>query len=71
YKSGYKLSKSSENASVDWGINVTMCGTITIPAKSTITSCIKVSASPNAQIASEESEKYDHYEAEIYVRAVM
>ncbi|MDI6855548.1 MAG: hypothetical protein QMD21_02020 [Candidatus Thermoplasmatota archaeon] len=70
YKSGYKLSKSPENASKDWGINVTTPGKLTIPAKGTIAVEIGISASPNAQIASEESEKYDHYEAEIYVRAV-
>jgi hypothetical protein len=70
YKSGYKLSKRPENASRDWGINITTPCTITIPAKSTITVQIKVSIAPNAQIASEESEKYDHYEAQIYVRAV-
>lgn len=70
YKSGYKLSKSTENASSDWGINVTTPGIITIHAQTTIQVQIKVSIAPNAQIASEESEKYDRYEAEIYVKAV-
>lgn len=71
YKSGYTLKKSPENASQEWGINITTPGGITIPAKSTISAEINVRIAVNAQIASDEDEKYDHYEARMYVRAVV
>jgi len=64
YKSGYKLTKSLENASRDWGIDVDISpgGTVIVPAKGRVQVSIVIQVAFSAQPASSGNTKYSGYE---------
>ncbi len=70
YKSGYTTSKTPENATAYWGINVTIKPSMitTIPAQSSVNVTILIKIEPNAQVT-ENSDKYDYYLAMISIDA--
>lgn len=73
YQSGYKTSKSIQNASKDWGIGIILnpSGAVTLPAKSTVNMQVELQIALNAQIACSSDPKYAGYELCLAVEPII